>query len=350
MGSRRRCAASGASPAIPAPCFRSASVGTGEDSRAPATTLPSGSGVPKPAASRPCCAGHNKPIVNLEFETVGDASPQLGVRRHDQGVGCDDRDLPAAVAGHRGSTETMAFHPDGKTLASAGWGGIYLWDVASGRRTATIHTGHPSGRPFYVAFSPDGKQLAAVGESPLVQVWDTASRKLVRSADLKTASCTAVAFTGDGRDLIIGDGQGYIRIWNVASALETSSFRRPRRDDLRALALAGQSAARDGHAWGDRQALGPRIAPAAPRVQDGEDLRPHRVDRRLRCRGQAARNPRPGQYRRDRRRGRGVDPPHPHRALRRDPRDGLLARRPAARDRRSRPHGPGLGHRASARR
>ena len=52
---------------------------------------------------------------------------------------------PAAIVGHLGSTENMAFHPDGKSLASAGWGGIYLWDAASGRRLATIHTGHPVG-------------------------------------------------------------------------------------------------------------------------------------------------------------------------------------------------------------
>ncbi len=169
--------------------------------------------------------GHNRPVVNLEFEPSETRLISAGYDGTIKWWDATIETFPAAVAGHRGSTENMAFHPDGKTLASAGWGGIYLWDAASGRRIATIHTGHPSGRPFYVAYSPDGRQLAAVGESPLVQVWDTASRKLVRSADLKTASCTAVAFTGDGRDLIIGDAGGSIRIWSIASAAETRSFR-----------------------------------------------------------------------------------------------------------------------------
>src|SRR2546430_17696837 len=56
---------------------------------------------------------------------------------------------------------SLAFSPDGRTLASGSWfdGEIRLWDVATGKNTATLK-GH-DGDVTSVAFSPDGKTLAS---------------------------------------------------------------------------------------------------------------------------------------------------------------------------------------------
>jgi WD40 repeat protein len=59
--------------------------------------------------------------------------------------------------GHRGRVDAIAFAPDGKTLATASVDGtIKLWDVQLGRELATL-LGHED-PVFTVIFSPDGSR------------------------------------------------------------------------------------------------------------------------------------------------------------------------------------------------
>ena len=81
------------------------------------------------------------------------------------------------LVGHKGWVGSVAFSPDGKTLASGGQDGtVILWDVASQRvlgeplagpseiGPATWGLAAQKGGPVYsVAFSSDGKTLASVG-------------------------------------------------------------------------------------------------------------------------------------------------------------------------------------------
>ena len=68
---------------------------------------------------------------------------------------------------------SIAFSPDGRTLASGGWARtIDLWDVATGKRRHTI-TGPPS-RINSIAFSPDGGTLASGSEDGTVLLWELA--------------------------------------------------------------------------------------------------------------------------------------------------------------------------------
>jgi WD40 repeat protein len=79
----------------------------------------------------------------------------------------------AALKGHPGDVWTLAFSPDGRTLASGAgdWdrpGEVRLWDVAGWRQRTTLkHTGEV----LCLAFAPDGRFLAAGGWDRNIQLW-----------------------------------------------------------------------------------------------------------------------------------------------------------------------------------
>ena len=70
----------------------------------------------------------------------------------------------------RGAVYGVAFSPDGRTLASASWQTIELWNPFTGEHIGTF-TGHP-GWNRAVAFSPDGQTLASGSDYGTVILWD----------------------------------------------------------------------------------------------------------------------------------------------------------------------------------
>jgi WD40 repeat protein/tetratricopeptide (TPR) repeat protein len=118
--------------------------------------------------------------------------------------------------------ESVCFSPDGRRLASAGRGGVKVWDAQTGQELLTLNTA--SGR---VCFSPDGRHLASAGESG-VKVWDARTGQEVRTfvAPLKGYAfhLPSVCFSPDGRCLATASEEGFqrgeVKMWDAQTGQE----------------------------------------------------------------------------------------------------------------------------------
>ena len=134
----------------------------------------------------------------------------------------------ALVAWLSGSSSTLAFSPDGATLASgstrANEANIKLWNVADQTLIATLpgHTGGPTG-VHSVAFSPSGDTLASGSGDKSIKLWDVSSRTLIATLTGHTSHVFSVAFSSDGT-LASGSRDGTIKLWDVASQTNTATL------------------------------------------------------------------------------------------------------------------------------
>src|SRR5262249_3039283 len=144
-------------------------------------------------------------------------------------------DCRTTLKGHTAPIRAVAFHPDGKLLASAEGEGkplstnarseLKVWDTDDGRVRATLPVGILVHR---LRFSPGGARLAACGTGRMreegnltlaqpgeVRVLDVPSGKVRLSLSGHPLPVVDASFSPDGRQLATASVDGTVRLRNM---------------------------------------------------------------------------------------------------------------------------------------
>ena len=144
-----------------------------------------------------------------------------------RGMPClQPRPCPASpfLEGHTDPSVSVAFSPDGKTLATgSGDNSVRLWDVATHRLIGSPLTGHTDRVHRWCSARTAKPWPAAAATSRCgCGMWPAT----VRSAPPltgHTAWVDSVAFSPDGKTLASGSGDKSVRLWDVASHRQIGS-------------------------------------------------------------------------------------------------------------------------------
>lgn len=124
--------------------------------------------------------------------------------------------------------DTVTFSPDGRILATGDdAGNTTLWDPRTGRRL-TVLAGHIHGHTDYVnsaAFSPDGRTLAsAMADGRLIE-WNVRSGSRIRTFNGPRPGLYDVTFSPDGSRVAVAAGDGTVRVWDGAGGRPVLTLR-----------------------------------------------------------------------------------------------------------------------------
>jgi WD40 repeat protein len=175
----------------------------------------------KTGRARASLQGHpTEPVHSVAFSPDGQT---LAIGAEDRMLLWDVKtgQLKATLQGDTDGASAVAFSPDGLTLASSGGKTVQLWDVTTedSRATLPVQTGWVTS----VAFSPDGSTLATGSgesdESGAVRLWDVKTGQLKATFQEDRSTVSAVAFSPDGQTIATGSGvyrqSGVVRLWDV---------------------------------------------------------------------------------------------------------------------------------------
>lgn len=187
--------------------------------------------------------------LSADGRLIAAAIGSSGVRIWDASTGRLVRELPAV---EQNSTISIAFSPSNDSLLAVGCGStsgasyIGLWDIHAGtelaRLSGRMDGDQSAGVPHAIEFSSDGQHLVVgrgfmnvltpSSSSKLLEVWEVASRQMIRRLPGHVNDCVSFDFTHDGTLLATGSRDGTAIIWSTAAWAPVRTLRNPDPDTV----------------------------------------------------------------------------------------------------------------------
>jgi WD40 repeat protein len=191
-------------------------------------------GDPKPARALATLAAHTDIIHTIAF--APDART-LATAGYDRVIHLWDlpAKLPAdtptitkpklTLKDHSDGIYAVSFHPDGKLLASASADRtVKIWDAANGQRLHTL--GEPTDWLYALQWSPDKRHLAAAGVDKSIRVWaaDRDGAKLVHAVFAHEKPVWRLGYSRDGQTLFSVGEDRIVKSWTAAKMVEAKVY------------------------------------------------------------------------------------------------------------------------------
>lgn len=147
---------------------------------------------------------HNEFVYSLAFLPDGTTLASTGednkIRLWDINTGYQ---LATIMTADVYDTNALEVSPDGTLLLTAGWDKtIRFWDVNTRRNLFNI-TGHEQ-EIYDLAFSPDGKTIASASRDETIRLWDTCNGRHITTLNEHKDSVTALTYSPNGEILVSG--------------------------------------------------------------------------------------------------------------------------------------------------
>ena len=122
--------------------------------------------------------------------------------------------LLRVLEGHQDAVRSLAFDPEGNTLASGSSDQtVRLWEVHSGKLLRTLQ-GHRA-IVWCLVFDPQGETLASGSVDTTVKLWEVANGELLRTLEGHKRCVRSLAFDSQGETLVSGSDDQTVKLWEV---------------------------------------------------------------------------------------------------------------------------------------